>query len=79
MTKRILASNFKARCLTELKEVQRTGQSLIVILDGRPLARVEPIPANDRPKVKLGSRPGNASIKSDLIKTDFTREWEMES
>jgi hypothetical protein len=27
--------------------------------------------------VKLGSKRGNASIKRDLVKIDFSKDWEM--
>lgn len=77
MAKEILISEFKARCIAELKRVHRTGQPLIITLRGKPIARVEAIRPPDEPAVKLGSRRGNARIKRDLAKFDFTNEWEM--
>jgi prevent-host-death family protein len=38
----ISASEFKAKCLHLLDEVQRTGQELVVSKRGRPVARVVP-------------------------------------
>jgi prevent-host-death family protein len=78
MAKEILISEFKAHCIAELKRVHRTGQPLIVTLRGKPIARVESVRAKGEPAIKLGSRPGNAVIKRDLVKIDFTREWEMD-
>lgn len=73
----MLISEFKAHCIAELKRVRQTGQPLIVTLRGKPIARVEAIRSADEPAVKLGSRRGRASLKRDLVKVDFTREWEM--
>lgn len=36
----ITATEFKARCLQLLDEVQRTGQDLIISKRGKPVARV---------------------------------------
>jgi antitoxin (DNA-binding transcriptional repressor) of toxin-antitoxin stability system len=77
MAKEMLISNFKAHCIAELKKVQRTGQPLIVTLRGKPIARVEAIRGAGELRVKLGSKRGNASIKRDLVKIDFSKDWEM--
>ena len=77
MTKQILISQFKAHCIAELKRVHQTGQPLIVTLRGKPIARVEAVHSPDGPAVKLGSRPGGAKIKRDLVKFEFSDEWEM--
>lgn len=77
MPKELLVSKFKARCIAELKEVQRTGQPLIVTLRGKPIARIEAVRASGKPEVLLGARRGDAEIKCDLVKRDFSGEWEM--
>jgi antitoxin (DNA-binding transcriptional repressor) of toxin-antitoxin stability system len=77
MAKEMLISNFKAHCIAELKRVHETGQPLIVTLRGKPIARVEAVRAAGQPAVKLGSKRGRASIKRDLVKFDFSNEWEM--
>lgn len=77
MPKKLLISEFKARCIAELKEVQRTGQPLIVTLRGKPIARIEAIRSKEHPDVLLGARRGNAQIKGDLVETHFSGEWEM--
>jgi prevent-host-death family protein len=74
----LLISKFKARCIAELKEVQRTGQPLIVTLRGKPIARIEPIRSRGEPGVLLGMRRGSANIKRDLVKMDLSKEWEMD-
>ena len=77
MARKILISEFKAHCIAELKRVSRTGQPLIVTLRGKPLARVEPVPSQDGPEVKLDSKRGRAAVRRDLVKFDFTDDWEM--
>ena len=77
MVRELLISDFKARCIAELKRVRRTGQPLIVTLRGKPIARVEAVHAPDEPAVNLGSKRGCASMKRDLVKFDFSKEWEM--
>jgi prevent-host-death family protein len=77
MPKEILISQFKARCIAELKRVQQTGQPLIVTRRGTPIARVEAVRAASGPAVRLGSRRGHATSRRDLVRFDFTDEWEM--
>ena len=50
---RITASEFKARCLRLLDEVNRTGEELVIVKRGRPVARV--VPAHE-PKPWLALR-----------------------
>jgi prevent-host-death family protein len=77
MAREMLISEFKARCIAELKRVHQTGQPLIVTLRGKPIARVEPVRALNEPAVKLGCRRGQARIQRDLVSFDFSDEWEM--
>ena len=52
---KITASQFKARCLRLLDEVGRTGEELVILKRGRPVARV--IPAGDaKPWLALRGR-----------------------
>ena len=77
MAKEMLISEFKARCIAELKKVRQTGQPLIVTLRGTPIARIEAVQTTDEPAVRLGSKRGRARIKRDLVKINFGRDWEM--
>jgi prevent-host-death family protein len=58
-TKRITATEFKARCLRLLDEVADTGETLVVTKRGRPVARVEPAspPVDLRGSVTLAVGP----------------------
>lgn len=52
---RISASDFKARCLRLLDQVSRTGEELVILKRGRPVARV--VPARDeKPWLALRGR-----------------------
>jgi antitoxin (DNA-binding transcriptional repressor) of toxin-antitoxin stability system len=77
MAKEMLISEFKTHCIAELKRVHQTGQPLIVTLRGKPIARVEPFRSPDEPAVKLGAKRGGIRIKRDLVRFDFSDEWEM--
>ena len=74
--KTMLVSDFKAKCIAVLKEVERTGQPVVVTLRGRPMARVEPF--TEEAKVKrLGTLKGNMRIRRNLVRVDTTSDWEM--
>jgi prevent-host-death family protein len=52
---KITASDFKARCLRLLDQVSRTGEELVILKRGRPVARV--VPARDeKPWLALRGR-----------------------
>jgi prevent-host-death family protein len=71
--KKVLISDFKAKCIALLHEVNRTGRPTIVTYRGDPIAVVQPI-AQAR---TLGQLAGLADFEGDLVKTDFDGEWEM--
>lgn len=57
----INASVFKARCLRLLDEVSRTGEELVILKRGRPVARLVPA-RDDKPWLALrgrGAFPGD--------------------
>lgn len=51
----INASAFKARCLRLLDEVSRTGEELVILKRGRPVARLVPA-RDDKPWLALRGR-----------------------
>ena len=73
--KTVLISEFKAKCIKMLKEVQKSGKPLTVTLRGEPIARVEPV-GNGEKKRRLGTLRGRMIIKGDIIRSDFERDWE---
>ena len=72
----MLVSEFKAKCIATLKEVQRTRQPVMITRRGKPLAAVQPV--SNRPGGKrLGALKGRMVIRRDLVRIDTTRDWEM--
>ncbi len=74
--KTVLISEFKARCIKMLKEVQKNGKPLLVTLRGEPIARVEPVAKGK--KRQLGALKGRMIIKGDIMKSDFEKDWRVQ-
>ena len=74
--KTMLVSEFKAKCIAVLKEVQRSREPLVVTLRGKPLVTVRPAEPPG-PGKRLGGLKGRMSIHRDLVKVDTTSDWEM--
>lgn len=73
--KTVLISEFKAKCIQMLKDVQKNGQPLTVTLRGEPIVRVEPIRKEAR-RVRLGALKGSIEIRGDIIHGDSEKDWE---
>lgn len=73
--KTVLISEFKAKCIQMLKEVQKNGKPLTVTLRGEPIARVEPIVKEAAKKRQLGALKGWMEIKGDIIRSDMEKDW----
>jgi prevent-host-death family protein len=74
--KTMLVSDFKAKCIAVLKEVERTREPVVVTLRGRPMARVEPFTGGPHGK-QLGVLKGAMRIRRGLVRIETTRDWEM--
>jgi prevent-host-death family protein len=74
--KTMLVSEFKAKCIAALKEVQRTREPMLVTLRGKPLVTVQPVEALGRRK-RLGGLKGRMTVRRNLVKVDTTRDWDM--
>jgi prevent-host-death family protein len=74
--KSMLVSEFKAKCLAVLKEVQRTREPLLITLRGKPLATLQPVEPLGGGK-RLGGLKGRMTIRRDLVKNDTTGDWDM--
>lgn len=74
--KTMRVSEFKAKCIAALKEVQRTREPMLITLRGKPLATVEPVKTTGQGK-RLGGLKGRMTIRRDLVKVDTTRDWDM--
>ncbi len=70
----IKISDFKARCLAILEEVERTGESLTVLKRGRPIALISPAPKAEHPQLSLF---GSVKTVGDIVAPIIPEaEWE---
>jgi prevent-host-death family protein len=74
MSRLIKASEFKAKCLALLDEVERSGDTLVITKNGRPVARVVPLEPAQKPKL-FGLLKGRMEIVGDII-SPIDVEWE---
>lgn len=72
--KTVLISEFKAKCIAMLKQVEKSGEPLTVTLRGRPIVRVEPMPP-ERKRIRLGALKGSIEIRGDIIRSDLEKDW----
>jgi prevent-host-death family protein len=73
MSRMIKASEFKAKCLALLDEVERTGKPLVVTKKGRPVADV--VPHRPSKRSPFGVWKGKTEILGDII-SPIDVEWE---
>lgn len=62
----IRASEFKARCMSILDEVERTGEEVVILKRGRPVARVVP-PGLGQERYPQQSLKGTVKIPGDIV------------
>ena len=76
--KKLGISEFKAKCIDELKKVQETGEPLLVTLRKRPIATIHPYRQEAPARRTLGKLKGQIEIHGDIVHSDFADEWEMD-
>jgi prevent-host-death family protein len=74
MTRAIKASEFEAQCLALIDEVAKTGDTLIITKDGKPLAELVPHKNEKRPS-PLGIWKGKVEITGDIV-SPVDVEWD---
>ena len=63
--RRMKASEFKARCLQVMDEINETGDVVTITKHGRPVARLVPF---DRPHKSLwGVHAGQIEVNGDIV------------
>jgi len=74
--KEVAISEFKAKCLAILDEVQKTQQPILVTRRGKPVAEIgPPPPKTDR--AWIGSMKGTSKILGDIISpANDESDWE---
>jgi prevent-host-death family protein len=73
MSRIVEASEFKAKCLALLDEVERTGNSLVITKKGKPVAEV--VPHKPPKRNFIGLLKGRGEILGDII-SPIEVEWE---
>ncbi len=71
----IQASEFKAKCLALMDQVARTGETIVITKNGKPIAELHP---HRKPRAKslIGLHQGQGKIKGDIISPIGTGSWE---
>jgi prevent-host-death family protein len=72
--KRIPASAFKARCLEVMKNVQATGEPVVVTKRGTPVVKVVPVESQNNDI--FGFMSGKVRILGD-IESPISVEWSV--
>ena len=62
----IQASEFKAKCLALMNEVARTGETIVVTKNGKPIAELRPH-RPPRAKSLIGINKGQIEILGDIV------------
>jgi prevent-host-death family protein len=75
MSQVIAATEFKAKCLALLDQVDQQGDTIIVTERGRPVATLKPV-KQKRWKSPRGSWIGKVEIVGDIVNTDRSDLWE---
>lgn len=58
------ASEFKAKCLAILDEVQKTGEQITILKRGKPVALLAPVP---QPRYPQDDLIGSVTILGDIM------------
>ena len=70
----IQASKFKAKCLALLDEVARTGRTIVVTKNGKPVAELRPH-RPPRARTLIGLHNGQTKILGDIVSPIGTGLW----
>jgi prevent-host-death family protein len=76
--KEVAISEFKAKCLSLLEQVQKTKKPLLVTRFGKPIAKVSPPPAEAANMEWFGSMKDSIEILGDIISpANDENEWQV--
>ena len=76
--KEMAISEFKAKCLAVLDEVQKTKKPILVTRFGKPVAEVVPPSCNTGSASWIGSMQDSMKILGDIISpASDENEWEV--
>ena len=71
----INATEFKAKCLSLLNDIEQRGTSITVTRRGHPIAVLSPAPKTSwkSPRNRWSAK---ASITGDIVNSDTSQRWE---
>lgn len=73
----ITATDFKAKCLALLDEVNEHGEAVTITKRGKPVAVLQPAPKKAR-RTTEGMLAGKIKIVRDIVDTsDLWKDWEI--
>ena len=67
-------SEFKAKCLRLIQDVETKGDRIVITKRGRPVAKIEPVAPERRPL--RGMWKDKVQILGDIVYFDTTDDWE---
>lgn len=67
-------SEFKAKCLRLIDDVETKGDRIVITKRGRPVAKIEPVAPEKRPL--RGMWKNKVEILGDIVYFDTTEDWE---
>ena len=70
------ASEFKAKCLGLMDEVNENGGEIVITKNGKPVSRL--VPYHEKPVAWFGADRGKLKILGDII-SPIDVEWEAQS
>jgi prevent-host-death family protein len=73
MSRMIKASEFKAKCLAVLDDVERTRRPIVITKHGKPVAEL--VPHTERKRQARGVLKGRLEILGDIV-SPIDVEWE---
>jgi prevent-host-death family protein len=81
MGKMIGAAEFKAKCLSIMREVERSGEAVTVTQHGRPMVEIKPAFIPPKQKLFFGCMKGTMRIlheEDDLVDRAYDQPWSAE-
>ncbi len=73
---KVAISDFKARCLSMLEKVRRTGAPLLITRRGLPVAEIVPASPEHGRQDWLGSAADSGTITGDIVESIGAGDWE---
>jgi prevent-host-death family protein len=74
--KQVTATEFKAKCLGLIDEVNASGDPVTITRRGKPVATLAPVKRSEW-KTTRGILAGKLEVTDDIVNVNFADEWEV--